>query len=150
MYDKFQPFQELQKQNFTFQPLRYEIWVKGKMVKNGHTSSMIKANVVMQNSSELVEVLFSDENLNDELASRNIFDKLITANDRLQLVVIPQESNSENMGIMMFKMIIGATRKNKHFNNNQPYCCNLFLQNNTLTKITFSFSNQEKLIEFYS
>jgi hypothetical protein len=59
------------------------------------------------------------------------------------------ETNSENMGISMFKMTIGATRDSKHFERNEPYCCNIFLQNGTIAKITFSFSNPEKLIEFY-
>ncbi len=150
MFDKFQPFQNLQKQNFSFQPKRYEIWVGGQMVNSGQTNSQIKATVIKQDSNELVEVAFSDNKLNNELATKSIFDRYVTATDRLQLIVIPEETNSENMAIMLFKMTIGATRAYKDFNRNEPFCCNLFLQDGVIAKVTFSFSNPEKLIEFYS
>ena len=47
-------------------------------------------------------------------------------------------------------MILGPTREQKNFNNNEPYCCNLFIKNEKLKKITFSFSTPEKLIALYS
>jgi hypothetical protein len=150
MFDKFEPFLNLQMQDFNFQPTRYEIWVGGQMVNSGKMNSQIKATVIKQNSVELVEIAFIDNNLNNELATKNIFDKYVTATDRLQLITIPEETNSENIGIMMFKMTIGATRANKDFSRNEPFCCNLFLQEGVLAKVTFSFSNPEKLIEFYS
>lgn len=150
MFDKFEPFQGLQKQNFAFQPTRYETWVAGKMVSSGRTNSIIYANVVQQDGTEKVEVTFNDQTLNTELSQKNIFDEFVTATDRLQLIVIPEETNVENVAIMMFKMTIGATRKRKNFINTEPFCCNLFLQSGTIAKITFSFSNPEKLIEFYN
>ena len=39
MFDKFQPFQRLQMQNFSFTPNKYEIWERGKMTKNGKNCS---------------------------------------------------------------------------------------------------------------
>ncbi|MBS1775508.1 MAG: hypothetical protein JSS64_04420 [Bacteroidetes bacterium] len=126
MFDKFEPFQGLQKQDFTFRPTRYETWIGGKMVANGKTNSIISAKAVFIDGEEKMEVTFNDAQLNNELATRNIFDEFVTATDRLQLITIPNETNNENMGIMMFKMTIGATRQSKNFTRNEPYCCNLF------------------------
>lgn len=150
MFDTFEPFKGLQKQNFQFQPTRYETWMAGKMIDSGRTNSIIAANVIYQDGSEKMEVTFDDLNLNGELTMKNVFDEFVTAKDRLQLIVIPEETNSENVAIMMFKMTIGATRQRKNFSRGEPFCCNLFMQGGAIAKVTFSFTNPEKLIEFYN
>lgn len=149
MFDKFEPFQQLQKQNFDFQPTRFETWKGGKMVSSGKTNSLISARVIQQDSTEKMEVTFTDSNLNNELTQKNVFDEFVTATDRLQLITIPEETNVENVAIMMFKMTVGATRQRKDFSNGEPFCCNLFIQSGRIAKVTFSYSNPEKLIEFY-
>jgi len=150
MFDNFKPLQQLQKQNFDFYPTRYETWKGGKMVSSGKTNSIISARVLQQDGAEKMEVNFIDSNLNNELSQKNIFDEFLTSTDRLQLITIPEETNVENVTIMMFKKAIGATRQRKHFSNGEPFCCNLFIQSGVIAKVTFSFSNPEKLIEFYS
>ena len=150
LFDKFQPFQRLQKQDFTFQPTRYEIWRGGEVVSKGKTNSIINARIVSVEKEEKIEVSFNDINLNFDLANKNIYDEFVTANDRLQLITIPNETNSENVGIEIFKITIGATRNVKNFNSDEPYCCNLFMKNGRIAKVTFSYSSPEKLIEFYS
>lgn len=149
-FDKFEPFKILQKQEFAFRPTRFEIWEDGEMVGSGKTNSIITAVVVNINGDEKIEIIFNDSKLNHQLTNKNIFDEFITAHDRLQLINIPIETNSENVGIEMFKMLVGATRQKKNFNGNEPYCCNLFLIEGKIAKVTFSFSNPEKLVEFYS
>lgn len=151
MYDKFEAFLQLDKQNFSFLPSRYEVWKTGQMVENGNINKPIIATVSDVDGEEKVVVTFIDQKLNIQLASTNIYDLFTTSVDRLQLLTIPQQTNAENnMAIQMFKMTIGPTRAFKNFNTNEPYCCNIFTINGTINKITFSFSNPEKLIEFYS
>ncbi len=151
MYDKFEAFLQLDKQNFSFLPSRYEVWKTGQMIENGNINKPIIAKVSDIDGEEKVVVTFLDEKLNIQLASTNIYDLFTTSVDRLQLLTIPQQTNAENnMAIQMFKMTIGATRAFKDFNANEPYCCNLFTIDGVINKITFSFSNPEKLIEFYS
>lgn len=149
-FDKFEPLKSLQKKDFAFRPTRYETWKGGKMIDSGNTNSIINARVVKIDEDEKIEVTFNDPKLNNELANKNIYDEFLTAHDRLQLITIPNETNSQNMGIQMFKMTIGATRMHKNFKSNEPYCCNLFLLNGKIAKVTFSYSNPEKLVEFYS
>ena len=150
MFDTFEPFQGLQKIDFDFTPSRYEMWIGGEMVKNGRTYQPIQARVMHEAGEEKVRIDFSDAALQGELASSNVFDEFITSKDRLQLITIPKETNVQNMGIMMFNMTVGSTRQEKNFSRNEPYCCNLFLQQGRIAKITFSYSNPEKLLEFYS
>jgi hypothetical protein len=148
-FDKFEPFQRIQKQDFAFHPTRYETWKGGKIIDSGKVNTIIYAKVISVDGDEKIEVSFNDTKLNNELANKNVYDEFVTATDRLQLITIPNETNSGNLGIQMFKMTIGATRNLKNFNSNEPYCCNLFLQSGKIAKVTFSYSSPEKLIEFY-
>ena len=150
MFDNFEPFQGVRKQNLTFQPSRYEIWIGGKMVNSGKTNHFINAKVINIDGTEKMEVNFDDKTLHNELAQSNIFDEFITANDRLQLIIVPLQTNVQNMGIMAFQTILGHTRPSKNFNRNEPYCCNLFIIQGIIAKVTFSYSNPEKLLEFYA
>lgn len=149
MFDTFNPLQVLQNQEFSFIANSYEIWEAGKKTQSGTTHATIVGETIEIENEEKMKVLFSDNNLFDKLASKNIFDLFISQKDRLQLICIPKHTNSENLGIAMFQSILGSTREFKNFDYNEPYCCNLFLQQGILKKVTFSFSCPERLIEFY-
>lgn len=150
MFDTFEPFQLVQKRNFAFKPNRFEIWENGNMTSSGRTEFPIVAKVFTETNSEKMEVTIGDLKLHNDICSNNVFDEFVTSKDRLQLIIVPEQTKPDCMGIMGFRMILGATRAEKYFNRNEPYCCNLFLQKGIISKITFSFSNPERLIEFYS
>jgi len=120
MFDEFEAFKSMKKQEFSFQPTRYEMWIGGKMVADGKTNSLISAKVIKQNDLEKIEISFIDRQLNDELSNKNIFDEFVTGNDRLRLITVPNETNVENIGIAMLKMHLGITRQSKNFNRNEP------------------------------
>lgn len=149
MYDKFEPFKSVQKQPFTFTPSRFESWMNGKMVNSGSTNSPIRANVISVDGQERVEITISDVQLHGELAPRLEFDEFITAHDRLQLVTVPVQTNANCVGMVAMQSTIRSTRQQKNFASNEPYCCNLFIQDGSIAKITFSFGSPEKLVEFY-
>ena len=150
MYDTFVPFIEVKKYNFIFKPKRFEIWMNGKMVDNGNTNSIIKGEVINVDLHELVEVTFNDVSLHGELTQKNLFDEFSSLNDRLILITVPQETNASNSFLDMRRITSGATRQRKNFDRNEPFACNLFFMNKNIHLVTFSFSNPEKLIEFYS
>ena len=66
-WDKFEPFQGVQKQGFSFQPSRYETWISGKMVDSGIVKANVTARVVNQNSSEKMGISFNEMNLEDQI-----------------------------------------------------------------------------------
>lgn len=150
MFDKHEPFHKIEKQDFSFLPNRYEIWIGGKMIKNGKTNKPLIAKTTTENGYEKVVINMQDEDLKNEIAVNNTFDEFVSGADRLQLITIPSETNVSCVGIQAMQMTIGATRDFKAFNGNEPYCCNLFTIDGRIAKITFSFSNPEKLIEFYA
>lgn len=91
MFDKFEPFQGLQKQNFAFQPSRYETWVAGKMVDSGRTNAIIYANVVQREGSEKVEVTFNDQSLNNELSQKIFLMNLLQQQIDFNLLLFQQK-----------------------------------------------------------
>ncbi len=150
MFDKFEPMQQIKKINFTFQPVRYETWISGKMISSGRTTSLIDAKVIFEDDVEKTRITFVDPKLNHELSTQNIFDEFVSQHDRLQLITIPENTNVEIVAFMLFRSTIGSTRKHKEFARSEPYCCNIFLFSGTIVKITFSYNNPEKLLEFYN
>ena len=150
MFDKFGTNQIVEKQNFTFNPDRYEIWIGGNEVNNGNTNKLISANVINSGGSEKMEINFKDSRLENEISEIIVFDQFITSGDRLILLTIPEITNVENIAFVIFRRTIGATRKEKNFKKNEPFACSLFLINGIIAKISFSFSNPEKQIIFFA
>ncbi|WP_157209258.1 hypothetical protein [Mariniflexile maritimum] len=148
MYDRFGTNQILEKQNFSFNPSRYEIWIGGKEVKNGNTNKLISANVIKVSGIEKMEINIKDSKLENEISEFNIFDQFITSGDRLILLIIPKITNVENVAFGVFRNTIGSTRNEKNFKKNEPFACSLFLINGIISKMSFSFSNPEKQIIF--
>ncbi|MEJ7770182.1 MAG: hypothetical protein WKF70_07500 [Chitinophagaceae bacterium] len=148
MFDNFDPFKILEKENFTFQPSRYEMWIGGEMVRSGKSDRLITAEVVEVAGIQKVEVTFDDTSLHAELSPSNIFDVFVTAKDRLLLIVLTEQT-SENRGIKGFEKAFGSAMKLTNLTGNQPYCCSLFLQQGNIAKVTFSYSNPKRLLEFY-
>ncbi|MBN8837694.1 MAG: hypothetical protein J0I09_10560 [Sphingobacteriia bacterium] len=88
-----------------------------------------------------------NDNLFEELCDSISFNKLFTSNDRIMYVAIPEEDNY--IGIAGLRQIIGETRFRRNFQSDEPYCCSVYFSNRQIVKVTFSFSNSGKLIEFY-
>ena len=158
-FDKFEPWNLLQMIEFDFEPSYFELWMNGNMLIRENTKCKIIAeifevdeieNVLKDERIQRLRVTFNEPILYNELTEENVFDVLITSHDRLQYLIVPNKTDKEHPSFAIAKMAIGATRFEKNFKKNEPYCCNLFLYNFQLAKVTFAFSNPEKLIEFYN
>lgn len=151
MFDKFDSYKVVKmKQDMQFIPARYELWQRGQMVNSGRTNTPVTIKSISNNEREQYKVSFDDITLEAEITASNIFDIFVTSMDRLQLIIIPNETNSNNVALQMLKMNLGPTRSSKNFDYDEPFCCNLFFQQGQLVKVTFSFSNPEKLLELYN
>ena len=148
MYDKFESFRRMEMQRFNFIPVWYHIWVGGQKIQSSNSSAMIMANPIEVNGEQKMEVTIMGSSLEEEIIERIVFDAFISGTDRLQLITIPNETNVVSPAIQMFKMTIGSTIAKKYFSKNEPFCCNLFLINGEIDRISFSFCNPDKLIEF--
>jgi hypothetical protein len=150
MFDIHSSLKELNKQPFFFKPNRYEFWIDGNLTNSGKAMYEILGEVKIVDGEEKLLIIFDGTELYHELCNSNVFDKFITSHDRLQLVKIPIKTNVECVGLSMMQRIVGFTCQEKYFSRSEPYCCNLFTINGLISKVTFSFSNPEKLLEFYS
>lgn len=145
-FDRFKPFQRLRIQPFFFYPSRYEVWQKGKIVKQKSVTGKIDGQLF----NNMLRVDFADIDDENEIQNGTCFDIFITQIDRLLLATIPSnEEFGEHDGLTSMRTLIGATRPEKKFSDLEPYCCSLFTQNGRISKISFSFSNPAKLLEFH-
>lgn len=152
MYDKFPPFKAVEKQSIVFHPYRYEIWMNGQLVKKGKTSASIKVDTVkLPNESDiLLRTRIKDKQLSSEIINEFYFDLFFTAHDRLMLATVTTMRSDDPAGLRSLQQIFPMNTRNKKFLKNEPFCCSLFLLNGCIDKMTFSFGNPDKLIEFYS
>ena len=156
MYDKREGYQIAEKSlEFTFKPSRYETWASGELIDKGSTSAKIQCIPVFfdESKSEIKTFSLSDNlNLRDTL----IFDMTFTSGDRIYIATVPQETNIEDYNsFQSFKTNVPfnfpiITREKRDFDINEPYVCSVFTQNNVIVKISFSFGNRPRLLEFYS
>ena len=154
-WDKFKALQLIMKEPLLFNrpieftPSRYMIWSRGKVVVEGITTETIKATVFDNGTpGKQFKVSIPDKKLHFEILETIYYDEFVTSNDRLQMLTIPENTKTGNTALSLFKMTLKATRAHKEFASNDPYCFNLFLLNGVISKVTFSFSNPDKLIEF--
>jgi hypothetical protein len=152
MYDKFTPFKRIEKGiNFTFNPERYEIWQNGRC---------IEGNVNIQltfTQNELTKKVFVDTSENNLNLSRDLdFDISYTSGDRIYCATVPEQTNINTKdAYISFKSNVPLgfniiTRSFKNFNENEPYVCSIFLINQKIAKVSFSFENNSRLLEFYA
>lgn len=148
-WDQFEPFKTVEKKPFLFQTNRFEVWAKGEMINSGNSTALLSASSNYLDGSTKMIITFNQDTFITELVDEVCFDEFVSSNDRLKLVTIPKETHRENLGLLNLRMVYGSTRPYKNFTPKEPYCCNLFFLDGKLSKVTFSFSFPEKLLEMY-
>ena len=150
-FDTFPPLQILEHRNFSFNPTRFELWEKGKMIKSGVGDYFL--NVHAANSLLLkttyMELEINNKNIENIITYRVMFDKFISQTDRLQMVSVPSTTKTDCIGLVALRNVIGSTREHYDFSENYPFCGNIFLKNGLIAKMTFSFAKPERLLELY-
>ena len=151
MYDQFEPFKKIsQGLNFQFMPERYEIWQNGRCFED-------KISIVFnikQDEEGKVHVQISENGLN--IKSVVIFDMAYTSGNRIYCATVPIDTNINNSdAFLSFKRNVPlgfniTTRKSKFFDENEPYVFSVFLMQNKLVKVSFSFENNPRIVEFYA
>lgn len=145
MYDTFEPFKEFDPLEFKFQADTYEIWKNRALISKGNLNiSVIAKNVVIQNANRTILVL--SETLNGLLREGNVFDKVMSSNDRLVLLTLPE--NSPNSNINMLSQMYGTTRQSYLLSNNEAYSCSVFFKNKNIDKLSFNLFDGT-LVELY-
>lgn len=149
-FDRFKSLIPIVRQNFSFLPIRYEIWTNGKLERSGDTTKVLDARIVYEENKELIKINIQDPSLFSHISEIQYFDDFISMHDRLQLVTVPMKTNISPDFLSMYSKMKGYTRERKIFGSTDSYCCNIFLKQNKIVKVSFVFSSPDKVVEFYS
>ncbi len=150
MYDRYSSNDVWQIESFQFEASKCEIQNDDGSAENLVEVFMIHGKISQNSDGFSVTLTNISDKLSQEIAPNIIFDSSRGSGDRLQLITVPQNTDKSCNGLDMLKTFVGHTRYSKNFEKNAPYCCNIFTQNSKITKVTFSFSNPVKLVEFTS
>lgn len=146
-FDKFEPFNGVTIQKLRVSFDKYIVWQDGSIIDEGFktTTFTCTPTAVYAGNKALINLDDITPFANHISTSEMTFDIFITATDRLQFWNIPTRGNGDKSpAISMMKMVVGATRGDYDFARREPYVCNLFLVNQEIAKVTFSFVNPEK------
>ena len=135
--------------DFTYSPSRYESYSQGKLTSEGRLSGGVSFKKIVKDGQERTQVSFEDSFLKSIFQLGLTFDIFGANNSRMMFMTLPQRTNVENIALQSLPLSFGYTRDYKNFTNKEPYACSLFALNGNIAKISFSFSNPEKLIELY-
>lgn len=152
IYEQHATSTELKKKNFSFKPIRYEVWQNGKRTSFGKTNTTIEATVITSIDTEksAVCIVLNDDKLNPLILNKFEFDRYISKSDRIMLLTIPKnESITDCRGLKISRNFDGVTRDKKIFNELEPFASSIYTVNSIISKMTFSFNYPERLIEFY-
>ncbi len=134
-------------QDFTFRGSRYEIWREGSMVSSGNSFSCIHFFTDKKNGR--ITVMLEKTPYSHLLSPMQTYDGAICLNDRILLYVSPKNTNVTCNTLAMLSSVIGYTRDSNYYNDNEPVAASIFTVNGDVVKVSFTFANPDRLIEFY-
>lgn len=147
--DNLTPFQVFLLERLDFSPNTYEIYQGGKLIKRGFTSMKIKVRAIEKNSiaQDNLKVSIEDNNLFEILDSFASFDMVMTLHDRYIAVVLPEQTNINDIMFSTFPLVVQYTRQEKYFQDKEPLCMSMFTDNGNVVKMSFKVYSPETLIE---
>lgn len=136
---------------------KFEIWSKGQKIESGATITQLLVeheDVEKQNDGIKISIDVSDNSkltIHKYIKEKFYFDVAFAIKDRLIIALLPYNSNVKNnnsynafINFAPFK-----TRENYIFENEMPYACSLFYnENDKLIRVTCSNGLNDTLIEF--
>jgi len=143
--DRFTPFQTFQFESFTFTSHRYEEYCAGKLISSGR----VQIDILVKTNQSRINTYLIGNTIDNKIKSEFEFDTLITLEDRMQLTILPRETNVNDSLFALLKYSINFTREKKEFTQIEPIVGHIFTENMNIIKITFKMTNPERIIEFY-
>lgn len=148
-YDKHgTPYMELNKLEFEWNSSYYEVWQNNSTVDKQHSSIKFIGVPTLSTDIQKIKVSATDAAIFKHLNKEFEFDVYFTLEDRLVFMTLPLESNGNKI-IQTHLLSMSATRSAKNFHENEPYACSIFTINGMLAKMSLSFCNPLKAIDFY-
>jgi hypothetical protein len=148
MYDNFPPLQVVDLMTQQIRPNHFKIYENQQVVQAGDCNGQM---VLTNNKNHYIFTVDKMEGLQNYLdfETQLVYDKAITQNDRIQLVILPIQSNISSNSINLLKMNIGSTRDNFTFTPGYPVVVSFFFKNLVIHKVSLTMENPVRLIEFF-
>lgn len=143
--------------SFVFPTRFYHEYEGGKLKSFKRTTVKIKVSAGTKqnwNSPTVVcntKFTILDNDIENKIYSNFEFDDCIGCYDRLLLYMKCIESNAEDIPAVyaLRGLRLPYTRISKFYLPNEPVVCSIFTEKGNIVKISFTFANPERLIEFH-
>ena len=149
--DQLTPFQVFMLERLDFSPNKYEIYQGGQLIDSGHTSMSISVRAIDKTmvTNDNIVVNIMNNNLSYILDSSSSYDMVMTLHDRFIALILPQQSNINDIMFQTFPMMVQYTRSYKRFADKEPLCMSMFTNNGNVEKMSFKVYSPETLIELF-
>lgn len=147
--DQLEPFKVFLLERLDFCPNLFEVYQGGRMVNCGPTSMKIRVRAINWTSicQDNIMVAIEDNNLSDIMDSVASFDMVMTLHDRFIAIILPQQSNIDDIMFTAFRQAVNCTRTEKTFEDKESLCMCMFTENGRVVKMSFKVYSPETLIE---
>lgn len=151
-FDNWPRFQNFSFQEFHFPVERYEEWEDGRIVASGEVHFIIRfkynaGGIFCRKIS--INVTLDNNPMTKKIMSKVEFDRATTNGERILFYVAAEQTNVQNASLAMLSSMLGYTRKYKNYDSNEPIFASVYTINHNVAKVSFSFGNPDRLIEFY-
>ncbi len=149
-FDEWPAMQDFTFQEFSFKGSNYEMWEAGRKIRSGvfNVSIHCICNGGVYNRTS-IDVIISDNPLSELLSSKMRFDRAICLGERIMFYSTPATTNVQNTTLALLSNIIGYTREQKNYEDNEPVVASIFTINQSVVKMSFSLANPDRLIEIF-
>lgn len=151
-FDNWPSFQDFSFRGFTFPVDRYEEWEAGRIIASGE----INFNICFKYNSggffrrkTSIDVVLENNPIPQKIMSSVNFDKATTNGDRILFYVAAKQTNVQNTALDTLSLILGYTRGSKYYDSKEPIFASVFTINHDVAKVSFSFANPDRLIDFF-
>ena len=84
-----------------------------------------------------------------KIVSQVKFDRATTSGERILFYIAAEQTNVQNTSLYMLSSMLGYTRNHKYYDSNEPIFASVFTINHNVAKVSFTFGNPDRLIEFF-
>lgn len=131
--------------DFNFKSLNFTEYENGELKDRGS----LPVTVIVKNEINKYSVSVIGNGIEDKINSVFEFDGCIGCNDRLLLYSLPEKTNANIIVMTVLRNLCSFTRNKKIYSATEPVVCSIFTNNGHPVKVSFTFANPERVLEFY-
>ena len=151
-FDNWPMLQDFTFQEFNFPVDRYEEWEKGRIIASGEVRFNIRFKYKMGglfSKKRYIDVALGNNPLLMKVVSKIKFDRATTNGERILFYIAAEQTNVQHVALDTLSSLLGYTRGRKYFDSNEPIFASVFTINHNVAKISFSFCNPDRQLDFY-